>query len=149
MEQTASVLMKRVVYLPAATTVSEAARVMKKSNIGSVLIGDSGKPAGIFTERDIARRVVAAGLDPRKTSVGSVMTRKIVTVESREPLEKVFDCLARGEFRHLPITDGGRVVGIVSLTDLSRVLSELARDQSFLQSFVQTTGTPPGQAPGA
>ncbi|MBI3553070.1 MAG: CBS domain-containing protein [Elusimicrobia bacterium] len=136
MGYTAKVLMKDVVCVSPEATVTKAAEVMKKSNIGSVFVGDAAEPLGIFTERDIARRVVAEKLDPRKTAVSKVMTKKLVTVESSESLEKVFECLGKGEFRHLPITEGGKVVGIVSLTDLSRVLKEMYQDEKFLETFV-------------
>ncbi|MBI5238949.1 MAG: CBS domain-containing protein [Elusimicrobia bacterium] len=135
MPQTAKVLMREVEAVPPDTTAAEAARRMKKSNIGSLFVGDPGKPAGIFTERDLARRVVAEGLDPEKTKVSAVMTRKLVTVESSEPLNKVFLCLARGNFRHLPISEKGRVVGIVSLSDLAKVLGEMAADEKYLSTF--------------
>ena len=80
---------------------------------------------------------VVMGLPSRVTvaPVGAVMTRKLVTVEASQPLASVFQCLAKGQFRHLPITEGGKVVGIVSLTDLAKVLGELASDDKYLQSF--------------
>ncbi|MEK7859641.1 MAG: CBS domain-containing protein [Elusimicrobiota bacterium] len=135
MPETAKVLMRDVISVPPDTTVSKAAQIMKKANIGSVFVGEKTQPDGIFTERDLARKVVAEGLDPVTTTVGAVMTRKLVTVEASQPLASVFQCLAKGQFRHLPITEGGKVVGIVSLTDLAKVLGELASDEKYLQSF--------------
>ena len=135
MTHTAKLMMKEVVCVPATATASKAAEVMKKANVGSVFVGDAKKPLGIFTERDVVRRVVAEGLDPVTTPVSSVMTKKLVTVDASEPLERVFECLGKGEFRHLPITERGEVVGIVSLTDLCRVLQEMAKDEKFLATF--------------
>jgi len=135
MKETAKVLMRDVVSVPPETSVADVARIMKKVNIGSVFVGDKAKPDGIFTERDLARKIVAEGLDPAATQVSVAMTRKLVTVESSEPLSAVFRCLAKGQFRHLPITEGGVVVGIVSLTDLAKVLGEMAEDEKYLQSF--------------
>lgn len=135
MAHTADILKKSVVSISPKDSVAAAARVMKEKNIGSILVGDPATPSGIFTERDIARRVVADGLDPRKTPVSAVMTKKFVTVESHESLERVFACLAKGQFRHLPITEGGKVVGIMSLSDLAKVLGEMYRDEKFLESF--------------
>lgn len=137
MAQTAKALMRDVVCLTPKDTVSKAAKVMKEKNIGSVFIGKLPAPEGIFTERDVTRRVVAEGLDPAKTPVGSVMTRKLVTVDSSEPLDKVFDCLAKGQFRHLPVTEGGKVVGVLSLTDLVRVLGEMVREGKLLESIAE------------
>ncbi len=135
MGHTANVLKKTVQTVSPQSTVLEAAKAMKKAKIGSLLVGDASAPEGIFTERDIARRVVADGLDPARTRVEEVMSKKLVTLDAAEPLEKVFDCLALGHFRHLPITENGRIVGIVSLTDLAKMLKELAREGRFLESF--------------
>jgi CBS domain-containing protein len=142
MEQTARLLTKKVIAVPSEVTVADAARVMKKANIGAVLVGDPERPEGIFTERDVARRVVAEGLNVDTTRVSEVMTRKLVTVEATDPLEKVFECLGRGQFRHLPITENGRVVGIVSLTDVAKMLRELASDEKFLAGFADEANRP-------
>lgn len=135
MSTTAKKLMHDIICIPGDKTVAEACALMKRSNIGSVFVGDKDAPEGIFTERDVTRRVVAEGMDPRSTTVGSVMTKKLVTVESSAPLEKVFGCLAQGQFRHLPITERGKIVGIVSLTDLAKVFREMVADESFLEEF--------------
>ena len=140
MTQTAKALMKDVVCVSPKDTVSKAAKIMKKANIGSVFVGEMAEPMGIFTERDVTRRVIAEGLDPAKTKVDSVMTKKLVSVDSSEPLEKVFECLAKGQFRHLPVTEGGKVVGILSLTDLVKVLGELTREGKYLESLAGELG---------
>lgn len=135
MGRTANVLKKTVQAVSSQSTVLDAAKAMKKAKIGSLLVGDAAKPEGIITERDIARRVVADGLDPAKTRVSEIMSRKLVTLDAAEPIEKVFDCLAQGHFRHLPITENGRIVGIVSLTDLAKMLKQLAHEGRFLETF--------------
>lgn len=135
MSEKAAVLMRDVLAVPSGSSVAEAARFMKKHNIGSVLVGDKHTPDGIFTERDIARKVIAEGLDPAATKVSEVMTKKLTTVDASEPLSHVFRCLAKGHFRHLPITEAGRVVGIVSLTDLAKMLGEMAEDSKYLEGF--------------
>jgi CBS domain-containing protein len=126
---------RRLVCVSLEASAAEAARVMKKGKTGSVFVGSLPRPEGIFTERDLARKVVAEGLSPEKTSVASVMTRKLVTVDCGEPLEKVFASLAKGHFRHLPVTEHGDVVGMISLTDLATVFKELAEDEKFLSSY--------------
>jgi CBS domain-containing protein len=135
MAYTAKLLIRDVTCVKAATTVAEAARLMAQANIGSVIVGTMAKPEGIFTERDVTRRVVAVGLDPAKTPVSSAMTKDMVTVDAAAPLDKVFERLADGRFRHLPITDKGQVVGIVSITDLAKVLQEVYREDKYLQYF--------------
>lgn len=135
MAYTAKLLIRDVLCVPASQTAAEAAGAMRKANVGSVLVGTMAKPEGILTERDLARRVVAEGLDPKKTTVSSVMTKELVSVDATAPLDQVFSKLAEGRFRHLPITDGGKVVGIVSLTDLAKVLKEVYREDRYLQYF--------------
>ena len=135
MAYTAKLLICEVVCVGAGQTVSEAAKVMKKANIGAVIVGSMAKPEGILTERDILMRVVAETLDPASTPVSAVMTKELITVDAAAPLDKVFERLAQGRFRHLPITDGGKVVGIVSLSDLSKVLKEVYREDKYLQYF--------------
>lgn len=137
MGNTADILRRELISVEPGTTVAKAAQVMKKANTGSVFVGKGPKPVGIFTERDISRRVVAEGLDPKKTKVEQVMTKKLITVDATEPLSQVFECLSRGSFRHLPITENGDVVGIVSLSDLARVLKEMHKDEKFLAAFAE------------
>src|SRR5438874_548869 len=105
MPYTAKLLIRDVASVKPGETVESVAKLMKKLNIGSVIVGDKAKPQGIFTERDIARRVVAEGLDPAQTPVSAAMTKKLITVDASEPLDKVFEVLSDGKFRHLPITD--------------------------------------------
>ncbi len=135
MAYTAKLLICDVLCVASGQTVAEAARAMKKAGVGAVIAGTTAAPEGILTERDILMRVVADGLDPATTRVADVMTKQLVTVDSAAPLDKVFERLAQGRFRHLPITDAGKVVGIVSLTDLAKVLQEVYREDRYLQYF--------------
>ena len=137
MSYTAKLLIRDVVCVDPGQKVIEIARIMAEKNIGSVIVGDTQKPLGILTERDLSRRVLARGLDAGETKVSEVMTKKLITVESTETLDKVFQTLAGAAFRHLPITDEGSIVGIVSLTDLSKVLEEVYREDKYLQYFAE------------
>jgi len=141
MAYTAKLLIRDVICVPSDRSVEEAARVMLKADIGSVIVGTLAKPEGILTERDITRRVVAAGLEAARTPIRSVMTAKITSVEASEPLDHVFKILSEAKFRHLPITEGGKVVGIVSLTDLAKVLQEVYRDDKYLQYFADVVAS--------
>ncbi len=141
MPYTAKLLIRDVATVKPGQTVEEVAKLMKKMNIGSVIVGDRAKPQGIFTERDISRRVVAEGLDPSETPVSAAMTKKLITIDASEPLDKVFELLSDGKFRHLPITDRGEVVGIVSLTDLGKVLQQVYREDKYIQYFADVLQT--------
>lgn len=143
MPHTARLLVRDVITITGTETISEAARVMRDNRIGAVIVAESDRPVGIFTERDLLNKVVAEGVDPAKTPVSRFMTRNPVTVDASEPIDKVFATLAQGLFRHLPITDQGKLVGIISMTDIAGVLREVfLQDQytQYLVDYLQTGG---------
>ena len=98
-------------------TVVDAARHMKQRNVGSVLVLDDGRLAGIFTERDALFRVLAAGRDPATTTIGDVMTPQPQTMHPDEPFVRALRVMHEGKFRHLPVVEFGRPLGIVSVRD--------------------------------
>ena len=137
MPETARALCRAVVFVPPEATAAQAAQAMTEANIGSVLVGDASHALGIFTERDLVRKVVAKGLDPVRTPVRDVMTAELTTIEAGEPMTKVFFLLAQGRFRHVPISEDGKIVGMASVADLSKVLYDLAANQEFLDTFAE------------
>ena len=100
-----------------ATTVAAAARLMKEHRIGALLVVDQGRLAGIFTERDALFRVVAEGRDPGKTRVGEVMTANPRTITPDRPFGHALHLMYEGEFRHVPVVENGRPLGMVSARD--------------------------------
>ena len=98
-------------------TVVEAAREMKQRNVGSVLVLDDGRLAGIFTERDALFRVLAAARDPATTTLGEVMTPQPQTMHPDEPFVRALRVMHEGKFRHLPVVEFGRPLGVVSVRD--------------------------------
>jgi CBS domain-containing protein len=99
-------------------TVLETVRAMVERNIGAVPIIHSGKLVGIFSERDLMRRVVAEGRDPRATCMAEVMTDDPLAVGTGEDLETCMTLMRRHGFRHLPVCYEGHLVGMVSLRDI-------------------------------
>lgn len=99
-------------------TVLEVVRIMVDHNIGAVPVLDSGKLVGVFSERDLMRRVVAEGRDPGRTLVSAVMTPEPFIVSPGESVENCLHVMRRHGFRHLPICHEQRLVGIVSLRDI-------------------------------
>ena len=98
-------------------TVVDAARHMKQRNVGSVLVLDDGRLAGIFTERDALFRVLAAARDPATTTLGEVMTPQPQTMHPDEPFVRALRVMHEGKFRHLPVVEFGRPLGVVSVRD--------------------------------
>ncbi|NMG75527.1 CBS domain-containing protein [Aromatoleum diolicum] len=98
-------------------SVREAARRMAATRVGSIMITDGGTLAGIFTERDGLVRVLAAGLDPETTTLAQVMTSTPITASPESPLGHALHMMNEGGFRHVPIVENGRPVGMVSARD--------------------------------
>lgn len=103
-------------------TVQKAADIMKKSDIGAIPIGDSenGKIKGIVTDRDIILRCVSVGLDTNKTPIKDIMTENTVTVCPENSITEASRIMAKNKIRRLPVCENGKIVGIVSLGDISR-----------------------------
>jgi CBS domain-containing protein len=102
--------------------VADAARRMVDRGVGAVLVMEGERLAGILTERDVLRAVAEGRVDDAR--VGERMTRNPETVEASESTGHAASLMIHGGFRHLPVTDGGAVVGIVSIRDLMRVVLE-------------------------
>jgi CBS domain-containing protein len=104
-----------VVSALADTTVRAAAITMASNNVGAILVVDAaGRLAGMFTERDVLNRVVARGLDPDSTPLAAVMTTKLQTASPDKPLAHALHMMFEGGFRHVPVVDDGKPVGMVS-----------------------------------
>jgi CBS domain-containing protein len=102
------------------TPLAEAAGTMERADIGDVLVVDaSGKLTGILTDRDIAIRAVAAGKDPKTTTVGDVMTPSVATISPSASVQEAVDLMHRHNIRRLPVVEGEKAIGVVSLGDLS------------------------------
>src|ERR1700689_1463792 len=119
---------RRVYSVDAASTVLEAARFMMEHNIGAVPVLRNGELAGIFSERDIMNRVVAAGRTPGHPTVSEVMTANPRAVSLDETVEECFFIMHEFGFRHLPVVEGKELKGLVSLRDIVlRQAAELDR----------------------
>ncbi len=109
---------RKVYSVEATCTVLEAARYMMEHNIGAVPVLRDGNLAGILSERDIMNRVVASGRTPGTTAVSEVMTANPRAVPADETIDECLFIMREFGFRHLPITDGTQLKGIVSLRDV-------------------------------
>lgn len=100
------------------TTVAEAANLMRKRSVGAVMVvAEDGSLAGIFTERDALFRVIAEGRDPHTTRLAAVMTRDPRTIAPDRPFAHALLMMHDGGFRHVPVVEHGRPVGMVSARD--------------------------------
>jgi len=111
-----------IVAVGADATVAEAATLMGKSHVGSALVMENENPVGIFTERDIVR-ALAADFDAAGHPVSHWMTPDPETVEPGVTALQALARMLAGGYRHLPVVDAGRTIGIVSIRDLSRAVA--------------------------
>jgi len=136
------VMVKEVVTIDENAMVREAAEVMNKFEIGCLIAVRKGKAMGIITERDLLKRVVAEAKDATKTKVKDVMSSPLVVVEPGMDLEEAVRLMFQMKIKKLPVVDGKRLVGLVSLTDIARfqpqmikILKQLARKQATPKSI--------------
>jgi CBS domain-containing protein len=109
---------QNIISLPPDTTVRAAAKVMAKHKIGAVPVTESGRLIGIFTERDLISRVIAPEVNPDATRLRDVMTPQPQTIDVAESAGKALQMMRDGGFRHLPVTQKGQLLGIVSIRDI-------------------------------
>lgn len=100
------------------STVTDAVAEMNRHRVGSVMVTDGDRPVGIFTERDVLRRVVGERRDPQHTKVADVMTRELVAVRPNVTVAEAMAIVTEKRCRHLPVVQDGRLVGVVSIGDL-------------------------------
>lgn len=108
---------QKPVTASADTTVAAAARLMKEHRTGALLVLQEGRLAGIFTERDALFRVIGEGRDPKKTRIADVMTANPRTIAPDRPFGHALHLMYEGGFRHVPVVDNGRPLGVVSTRD--------------------------------
>ena len=119
--------------LPPSATVRQASKLMAERGVGAVLVtGEGGRLVGIFTERDLVKRVAANGLDIEKTTLAEVMTKMPETMAPSDPAVVALRRMRDGGFRHMPIVDGTKLLGIVSARDfLGAEMKQLEIETAF------------------
>ena len=113
------IMTQKPVTVEATDTVVAAARSMRDGNIGDVVVVDNGQIQGILTDRDIVVRALAEGRDPARTTVGEICSRELTTLSPNDAIGDAEKTMRDRAIRRLPVVEGGRPVGIVSLGDLA------------------------------
>jgi len=113
------------ITLTADRPVIDAATAMKENNIGDVIVMTEGKMCGVVTDRGIVVRVIAQGREPQTTKLGDVCSRDVASVGPDDDVDRVIDVVRKRSVRRVPVLDGGKPVGIVSIGDLA-----MERDQT-------------------
>ncbi len=114
------VMARNLVTVDKQMTVQEVAKVMESKEVGSVLVLDKegGEIAGIVTERDIVKKVVAKGVDGSSYMVKGIMSSPLLTIDSNKTIFEAGDYMDQKKVRHLAVTESGKVVGVISVRDL-------------------------------
>ncbi|MFL1378914.1 MULTISPECIES: CBS domain-containing protein [unclassified Nocardiopsis] len=104
------------------TPLSEVAQIMRDSDLGDVLVAENGHLVGILTDRDLVVRCVAQGGDPARHTAGEICTSDVATVPPQSDIRDAVHTMREGAVRRLPVVDGDRVVGVVTMGDLARAI---------------------------
>lgn len=129
-----------IVSIEPTATLAEAARLLAERRIGAVLVlGIEERVAGILSERDIVRALNERGAAVLETRVDQVMTRKVFTCSENDTVGQVMEQMTAGKFRHVPVVDQGRVVGIISIGDVVKYrLNEMESESNALREYILT-----------
>jgi CBS domain-containing protein len=131
---------REVVTVEPSASLAEAARLLAEKRIGAALIlGADNRIAGIISERDIVRALAARGADALNEPVSQSMTRKVETGTEGESVANIMERMTVGKFRHMPVVDQGRVIGVVSIGDIVKHrLHEMERDSAAMRDYIMT-----------
>ena len=128
-----------VITLTSDASVADAAKIMSDKRIGTIVISDDGgaTPAGILSERDIVRELGKQGPSCMAVVVSDMMTKKLITCSPSDTSDSVLGKMTEGRFRHMPVMDGDKMVGLISIGDAVKArLAELAAERDALTGMV-------------
>jgi len=130
---------RKLILVPGSMTVREAAKLMKSKHYGAVLVTEGDELLGIFTERDAVYRVIAAGRDPDATQLADVMTKEPKTITPDKTFGHAMLMMHEGRFRHVPVVEDGKLVGMVSSRNaLDPDLEEFVFEEHRRKRLIET-----------
>ena len=120
-------------------TVFDALKLMAEKDVGALVVVDDGRLAGIISERDYARKVILLGKSSHDMAVREIMTAKVITVHPGQTVEECMALMTGKRFRHLPVTEGERLIGVLSIGDLVKdVIAEQEQTIKQLESYIHS-----------
>ncbi|RPI94390.1 MAG: CBS domain-containing protein [Chloroflexi bacterium] len=142
MTKCSDIMTEELVYCMPGDTVSEVARLMKKEDIGPVLIVDNGDNktlVGIVTDRDLVLKVIAEGLDPKTTKVQDAMSKKLVTCYADDDVEQAMSAMAQFQLRRIPVVgENMKLMGIISQADVATRVDEPEKTGEVVKEISQS-----------
>jgi CBS domain-containing protein len=119
--------------------VIDALKLMAEKDVGALVVTEGGRLAGIISERDYARKVILHGRSSQDIAVRDIMTAKVVTVQPRHTVEECMALMTAKRIRHLPVTEGERLIGVLSIGDLVKeVIAEQEATIRQLESYIHS-----------
>jgi CBS domain-containing protein len=131
---------REVITASTAMSVSDAIHTLAEHKIGAiVVVEDRDRVIGIISERDIVRAIARIGSKALDEPVSSIMTREVVTCRENETINRVMSRMTRGRFRHLPVVEEGRLVGLVSIGDVVKArIEEIEHEAEEMRAYIAT-----------
>ena len=121
MKRPLAVMMSRTVRtIQTEATLLEAAALMRELRVGALMVEEEGRLVGIVSETDLVRKGIAEGRDVRQEKIRAIMSSPIITIDIDRPASDASDLMSEKGIRHLAVTDGGKIVGVISVRDLLR-----------------------------
>lgn len=130
---------QQLVSLPPTATILETAELMSQHAVGAMLVMEGERLVGIFTERDLLNRVVAKKLEAHTVRLAEVMSRNVVTIDINATLETCYEKMQTSKSRHVPIVDGSKVVGMVTMRNILEWLwKEIDAENAELKRYISS-----------
>ncbi len=127
----------RVYSIPPDISVYEALKIMGINNIGAILVVESDKLIGILSERDYARKIVLKNKKSKETLVSEIMVSDLITVTMKDKVEHCMELMSSNRIRHLPVLDGEKLVGLISMGDVVKAIIEIQKNTiDHLDSYI-------------
>jgi CBS domain-containing protein len=118
-------------------SVYDAVSEMNRHRIGAIVVLDGARLVGIFTERDVLRRVVGAGIDPKRSLVADVMSPGVITIAPDATIEQTMNIFTEKRCRHLPVVSGGQLRGVISIGDITRWMADANKAEAeHLRNYI-------------
>lgn len=128
------VMVNKVITIKRHTTLENAVKLMNKHEIGCLIVEEEGKPIGIITERDLLKRVLATSKETRKTKAEQIMTKELISVSPKTEIEEAARLMFQKKIKKLPVVENGKLLGLVTLTDILRIQPQLIRMYKIFSS---------------
>lgn len=129
------IMKKNVITIDVSDSIFDACVKYKDFKVGCLVVIENKACVGIVTERDLIERTICDGRDPKTTKVNEIMTRDIKTVHALDTVEKALDVMKKFNIKKLPVVVNGCIVGIITVTDISRARPDLSK--RFMESWVK------------